>query len=63
MDAVEKTVAKKVGDDFVAALPALLADEAAKLPAGVQPYVTPIVGLILPVVLPTIQKWFDDLVA
>ena len=63
MDATEQAVAKKVGDDFIAALPVLLADEAAKLPAAVQPYATPIIALVLPAILPTIQAWFDKLVA
>ena len=63
LDPAEKAVVQKIGDEFIAALPALINDEIAKLPAGIEPFVAPIVALVIPVLTPGIQAWFDKLVA
>jgi hypothetical protein len=63
MNEAEKAIVKKLGDDFISNLPALIAGEVARLPAAAQPYVAPLATLLLPAVLPSIQAWFDAQVA
>ena len=59
----EKAVAKKIGDDFIAALPGLLTAEVSRLPAPFGTYAAGIVTLILPTVAPSIAAWFDSFIA
>lgn len=63
MNDTEKAIVKKVGDDFIQALPSLLTGEVSKLPTWAQPIASGLITLALPSLLPTIQGWFDAMVA